>query len=929
MCSHDTHRSQRTGKSNRTGKSRLKRREFVKQSTVAASAVAASRAESAVLASGQGATAIGTALYRFDDPDSLCHGSGWESLNPGYWQIKGKALRRRLVNVGDRARSTGFPFHERNAGKKLETSYDPSLPEGILYRRDWKMEKDFSIQASFVYLADRGRPNSSDDPAWKMYQDGYAAFGLALGAKSIFESYNKIRHAIQLVWTDDGKFQFVFSGGKGKQGTSERPANPERVDAPTLRRGDKLTIRAHTQRVSDGLTRLTGTLELGGKQFTISTELPSAWVQGFVGLTAKGLVDFEVSDFQVDAQSDRMLPVGPIECYSCYALGDSLKQVDGKWQVRFVSLFDTDGSTAEIRIATQEQPSGGWGNVPVAGTAQIVNHRWRRNTAVILATLPVNPATTTLYYTIWKDGKNVTADTRVGTASTGAGTGLVGDVPSSGQYVGRLPKLAAPYKLCGLSCHAITSGLQQRTANGLQILGGGDEWQFRDQPTVEAYKHLDEYHFQVMVWEDDVWYMELVLYPPSTDDAYKIVKHSICGPTSRWQMMRHWNIINPGDHDYGMDDVKGPEQIAIRRVEGLGQDTSYMKRNFQIVHHLITGDEDVDPLANPKKWRAWKMPNRDFTFVILDSRLWRSSQDTDMWDDSGWDNFQNLYDRTDPTRSLLGEEQFAWLQRLLQTDSSPLICLTGINGLHTIWAGVDPNGVGSGAMTGPFDQRDRVAADYAGWVKAGADRVLELLGSRDGVVSVYGDVHNGCIMKNVDQRVIECSFGPIGRSGGRSVIPGFGRKMKDFDGREVEIHALYHSTHANPDLAPQPDGAPFYWNFLEMEFDPHARQQNIGLRVRNMMDPPSEQPRGGGELLVSTSDTGRAISSRIPRITTLKNADVRFDSLDGNPIRATRSDDRGEVAVPGLVDIPPGTKLILTAHNGQEVDSQFIQSQPV
>ena len=78
--------------------------------------------------------------------------------------------------------------------------------------------------------------------------------------------------------------------------------------------------------------------------------------------------------------------------------------------------------------------------------------------------------------------------------------------------------------------------------------------------------HLDEYGFQVMLWEDDVWYMELVMYPPSTDDAYKIIAWSICGPTSRWQMMRHWNVLNPGDHDYGMDDVKGPEQILIRNL---------------------------------------------------------------------------------------------------------------------------------------------------------------------------------------------------------------------------------------------------------------------------------------------------------------------------------------------------------------------------
>ena len=116
--------------------------------------------------------------------------------------------------------------------------------------------------------------------------------------------------------------------------------------------------------------------------------------------------------------------------------------------------------------------------------------------------------------------------------------------------------------------------------------------------------------------------------------------------------------------------------------------------------------------------------------------------------------------------------------------------------MHTVWTG----GKEYSNTDQEFAQRDRVAADYAGWVAAGADRVIELLGSRDGVVSVYGDVHNGCIMKNTDHGLIECSFGPIGRSGGRSVITGFGREMKDYDGRPLEVTALYHKTHADPDL---------------------------------------------------------------------------------------------------------------------------------
>ena len=134
-----------------------------------------------------------------------------------------------------------------------------------------------------------------------------------------------------------------------------------------------------------------------------------------------------------------------------------------------------------------------------------------------------------------------------------------------------------------------------------------------------------------MVWEDDIWYLELVLYTTSTDDAYKIITTTLAGPTTRQQMMRYWNVLNPGDHDYGMDDVKGPEQIAVRTRHDLGQDPEYMQRNFEIVQHLITGDDSPSGTANPKRWRRWKMPGGDFALLIVDARLWRSSQDTHIW----------------------------------------------------------------------------------------------------------------------------------------------------------------------------------------------------------------------------------------------------------------------------------------------------------
>lgn len=886
----------------------INRRYFLKSAGGALSAtslgVVGSR-HSAIAASADPGRAV------FPATDSLYHGEDWESLNPGYWQVRDGALRRRFHHYGERARRTGFPYHYEthriNEGV-MDRDYDPSLPPGTLYRREWKLSGAWSLRTRFTYhgTAEVRREGDSDD--WAMYQPGYGMLGLAFGAKSLFESYHTMRHARLVGWTDDGRFGFLEKG-RNEAVTAE---------APALTPGDNVEI-VLSARPEGGKTLLTAVLTApSGKKASISLSLPPRQAEGYVGIAARGLADFEVNEWQLDPGENEPLSPAAIDCLTCYPLGDTLAEDNAAWTVRFVALFASAGERAEVRIADSPTPEGGWEQVPAAGLADIVNHEWRRHTASILASLPADPSSTTLYYTVWKDGMNVTADPRLGTDATGPGTGYVGDVPASGDYVGRLPRLAAPYKICGLSCHAINSGLQQRTGEGLKILGGGDEWQIRDQPTVEAYRHFDDYGFQILCWEDDVWYMELVLYPPSTDDAYKVVTTTICGPTTRWQMMRHWNVINPGDHDYGMDDVKGPEQILIRNRGDLGQDPDYMRRNFQIVHHLVTGDEKADPLENPKRWRAWKMPQRDFTFVVLDARLWRSSQDTAIWTGEGWGHDRELYSRTDPTRALLGEEQFAWLQQLVRTDSSPLICLTGLNGLHTVWTG----GRRYSNTDGQFDERDRVAADYAGWVAAGADRVLELLGSREGVVTVYGDVHNGCLMKNREQRVVECSFGPIGRSGGRAVIEGFGPVMEDHDGRPLEVAALYHKEHADPQLNEHPTGAPFYWNFLEMEFDPRPANSTIGLRLRNMIDPPDESPRGGGALEIPASETGRIPSSRLPELRTLPHADVRVVSVEGLPLRGMRSDAEGRVGGTPLADVPAGTKVIVTSYDGMRSSSQ-------
>ena len=851
-------------------------------------------------------------LDRFDRPDSWYHGDDWESLNPGFWKIEGKRLRRRIRNYGDRARRTGFPYHYETHGQNggvMPVDYDPSIPHGTIYRRDWMLKSSYTITMGFTVRSFPAIQRPTDSKDWKMYREGYSMAGIAFGARNLFDSYATGDLAWTASWMDDGHLEIREGQSKGKRRLTHRSNDALKLnpDSPAVL---ELQVIAEGGKSSSCIF----SIRAGGEEISVElSDIEPSRLEGFIGVVGRGLLDFEVSHFSLDPGRNQALSIALNECLNCYPLGATLKETSAGWGVRFVSLFRSDGNDAEIRISDSPNPSGGWASVPAAGSAPIVTNAFRRSTSVIDAILPGNPADRTYFYTVWKDGKDVTSDSRIGTGACGSGTGFVGDVPGLGSYVGRLPQLKAPYRLCGLSCHAIHGG---RAALPDSQRGGG--FYYRDQPTFKAYGHFEEYDFQVMLWEDDVWYLELLLYPPSTDDAYKVIANTICGPTSRWQMMRHWNVINPGDHDYGMDDVKGPEQLAIRWRDGLGQDRDYLRRNFQIVQHLISGDENVSPTANPKKWRRWKMPDRDFSLMILDSRLWRSSQDTKMWDDEGWGHINTLYDREDPTRSLLGEEQFGWLQEMVRTDSSKMICLTGLNGLHTIWSGRN-----FGAPPYPqFEQRDRVAADYAGWVKAGVDRVIELLGSRDGLVSVYGDVHNGCIMKNLDHRLYECSFGPIGRSGGRKVIDGFGPKMEDYDGRPLEVYSLYHSQHGNPKLEPRT--GPYYWNFLEMSFDTSQEDSSFRLSIRNMVDAPIQQPRGGGAVLEASSNTGRVPLSKLPQFTTFPNADIQLTDLDGRPIRGARSNQEGVVSIEGLVGISPDSKVLLIARAGNQAEAKVL-----
>ena len=156
------------------------------------------------------------------------------------------------------------------------------------------------------------------------------------------------------------------------------------------------------------------------------------------------------------------------------------------------------------------------------------------------------------------------------------------------------------------------------------------------------------------------------------------------------------------------------------------------------------------------------------------------------------------------------------------------------------------------------------------------------------------------------------------------MIKGFGPKMKDVDGRELEVIALYHNKYGSPDLK-QRQGPP-HWNFLDKNFDPRGPNPKLSIRIRNVIDPPGERPRGGGIVDTDISQTGRPVSCRLPDIETLPDADVNFATMDGRPIMGTRSLPDGRLPVYGLIDVKPGTQVMMTSFDGNRAEAKAIQT---
>lgn len=623
------------------------------------------------------------AIDSFDRPDSTYHGDDWETLTPGFWRIQNQALARDLANLGE-------------------------APYGMLWNRHWNLRSNYTIEADFSLKK-------------RVSNSGQGLMGICFGGKSLYESWhgggNPGDACWYAAWRDNGRFGIYDH-------SSDRPvAVTEEAQFDSWSIDQTITLRLRVTHSEDGsLPTIDAELvNVAGAKVSVKTDRRSR-TEGYFGIVSRGLLGFGVSQVRLLPGTNRAEAERLPDLIVAYPLATSLKKAREGWFARFVCLFRQEGKEALIRVSTRSTPAGGWNSEAVAGRAPIVQNSFRENTAVIEAKLPGNPSEAEFYYTVWKDGKDVTVD------------------PRGAPYAGRLPRLTAPYRFAGLSCHAISAKQFRdpekcfpwkvdpagwRSVSRVEAYENAElfqsNWVF-EQALPTAFQHFEEYGFQILLWEDDIWYLEIPIFPPTVRDVYRTIGLTLGGRVQWRQMMRHWNVLNPGDHDFGMDDFKGTEQYAVRTVTSLPQNQNYLRQNFAAVWHLLTGEEENHSTSQPVRYTAWRLPDGDCTLVVTDARLWRTTQAGYLWEKNGWEG-RLAWKRNDPTRALLGEAQYAWLQSVIRTAPSPVIVVTGLNALHTIW-------------NRELLEDDRVMADYAGFNKVSCDRLIDLLTSREGILSL-------------------------------------------------------------------------------------------------------------------------------------------------------------------------------------------------
>ena len=376
----------------------------------------------------------------FNRPDSLGIGDGWESLNPGYWKIQSRALRRRLKNVGDGNPVLWFPWHwETHRQRAIPLNRDLSLPYGMIWRRDWKLQGNYTIQIEVRIKA--LPPSLPARPDWRQHQAGYALAGICFGSASLHETWSAAGNEADLqlyqyqdraektcwfaAWRDNGTFG-IYDHASDVPEPLDKHLEVA-VSKPEV--GDRVTIQLEVSGGESEPAQVKATCFRNAEktQVLIRNVERKKYTDGYFGLVSRGLLDFEVREVILHPAKSESLLVPLNELHVCYPLADTLRQEDGIWKCKFVALFRNEGQQAEVKLAETPLPGAGWAQVGTAGTAPIITNDFLCNTAVIEVTLPASPADKTLYYTIWKDGSDVTEDPR---------SGFLGKRPTWADYPG-------------------------------------------------------------------------------------------------------------------------------------------------------------------------------------------------------------------------------------------------------------------------------------------------------------------------------------------------------------------------------------------------------------------------------------------------------------------------------------------------------------
>jgi hypothetical protein len=358
----------------------------------------------------------------FARADSLYHGDGWETINPGCWKIENHALRRRLRNRGDWGRNLEFPFRALLDGPKpavaklpLPRPYGPALPVGMIWRRDWKLQGNYAIRIDATIRAlppvIEERRNDPD------YAPAYSLMGVGFGSRSLLESWTVGRtkrvfpklivgpspsEKPQGTKAEAGDVSSIVDAGRQSRGalqpgearaTFETPSKAKTAAWMALWRGDgRFGIYSHaTDRPETAAERSERTslslqpgqkvrieLEVSGdnpQKATVTARLAASsgetivqcpnvnraeYTEGYFGLVGRGLLDFEVNRVALIPLKNQPIRTAVNDLHVCYPLGDTLHKVDSSWHCRFIAMFRSDGGRVQIRVADSPDPKDGW-----------------------------------------------------------------------------------------------------------------------------------------------------------------------------------------------------------------------------------------------------------------------------------------------------------------------------------------------------------------------------------------------------------------------------------------------------------------------------------------------------------------------------------------------------------------------------------------